>query len=71
MINQNVCEAILVWRGHEGRSGWELGLELQNAAGRFLGRGFLGRSSAVVAVPLSFLREIPGLVPDPFSTASL
>lgn len=30
MVNQNVCEAILVWRGHEGRSGWELGLELQN-----------------------------------------
>jgi hypothetical protein len=28
LVNNNVAEAILVWRGHEGRSGWELGLEL-------------------------------------------
>jgi hypothetical protein len=29
--NKNVCDAVLVWRGHEGRSGWELGLELRGA----------------------------------------
>ncbi|MGB7434278.1 MAG: PilZ domain-containing protein [Candidatus Acidiferrum sp.] len=26
--NSREAEAILIWRGHEGRSGWELGLEL-------------------------------------------
>jgi hypothetical protein len=30
LMNQNSCDAVLVWRGHEGRKGWELGLELQN-----------------------------------------
>jgi hypothetical protein len=30
LTNQNSCEAVLVWRGHEGRKGWELGLELQD-----------------------------------------
>jgi PilZ domain len=25
---QKECEAMLIWRGHEGRTGWELGLEL-------------------------------------------
>ena len=40
MTNQNVCEAILVWRGHEGRSGWELGLELQHATEEFWGLDF-------------------------------
>ncbi|HYL61846.1 MAG TPA: hypothetical protein VE077_04425 [Candidatus Methylomirabilis sp.] len=29
LINKNVGEALLIWRGHEGRAGWELGLELQ------------------------------------------
>jgi hypothetical protein len=28
LINQISCEAVLVWRGHEGRTGWELGLEV-------------------------------------------
>jgi hypothetical protein len=28
LLNQNACEAVLIWRGHEGRGGWELGLEL-------------------------------------------
>lgn len=32
LINQRECDAVLVWRGHEGRGGWELGLELQGAA---------------------------------------
>ena len=31
LINKNECDAVLVWRGHEGRGGWELGLELQGA----------------------------------------
>jgi len=26
--NQKESEATLIWRGHEGRTGWELGLEL-------------------------------------------
>jgi hypothetical protein len=26
--NGNITNATLIWRGHEGRSGWELGLEL-------------------------------------------
>jgi hypothetical protein len=29
LINKNVSEAVLIWRGHEGRAGWELGLELR------------------------------------------
>ncbi len=28
-VNGQACDAVLVWRGHEGRAGWELGLELQ------------------------------------------
>jgi len=28
LLNQKCCEAKLIWRGHEGRQGWELGLEL-------------------------------------------
>ena len=35
--NKNACEALLVWRGHEGRAGWELGLEFQHAAVGFWG----------------------------------
>jgi hypothetical protein len=30
LINGNNCDAVLIWRGHEGRKGWELGLELQD-----------------------------------------
>jgi hypothetical protein len=33
-------EAILIWRGHEGRSGWELGLELLNPPEGFWGVDF-------------------------------
>jgi hypothetical protein len=36
-INQVSCEAVLVWRGHEGRTGWELGLELQDPSADFWG----------------------------------
>jgi hypothetical protein len=37
LTNQISCEAVLIWRGHEGRTGWELGLELQGLAGDFWG----------------------------------
>jgi len=37
LVNQNTCEAVLIWRGHEGRTGWELGLELQGASMDFWG----------------------------------
>ena len=40
LINKNACEAVLIWRGHEGRSGWELGLELQQASMEFWGLDF-------------------------------
>ncbi len=33
-------EAKLIWRGHEGRKGWELGLEIENEAGDFWGVEF-------------------------------
>lgn len=35
LINQKECEAVLVWRGHQGTSGWELGLRLQQPADDF------------------------------------
>jgi PilZ domain-containing protein len=40
LINQISCDAVLVWRGHEGRTGWELGLELQEPAADFWGLDF-------------------------------
>lgn len=40
LANQNVCEAVVIWRGHEGRAGWELGLELQDASLEFWGLDF-------------------------------
>lgn len=40
LTNQSTCAAILVWRGHEGRSGWELGLELQKMPVDFWGVDF-------------------------------
>ena len=39
-VNKNSVDAILVWRGHEGRTGWELGLELQGAGEEFWGMDF-------------------------------
>ena len=38
--NQISCEAVLIWRGHEGRKGWELGLELQEPSADFWGLDF-------------------------------
>jgi hypothetical protein len=40
LLNQISCEAVLVWRGHEGRKGWELGLELQEPTADFWGLDF-------------------------------
>jgi hypothetical protein len=37
LVNKNVSEAMLIWRGHEGRAGWELGLELRGRACDFWG----------------------------------
>lgn len=38
--NRKESEAILIWRGHEGRSGWELGLELVRPPEEFWGVDF-------------------------------
>ena len=40
LVNHSVAQAILIWRGHEGRTGWELGLELQNPPEDFWGLDF-------------------------------
>ncbi len=40
LTNQISCEAVLVWRGHQGRTGWELGLELQEPSADFWGLDF-------------------------------
>lgn len=39
-VNQNESDATLIWRGHEGRTGWELGLELVNPPKDFWGVEF-------------------------------
>jgi hypothetical protein len=39
-INGRESEATLIWRGHEGGRGWELGLELVNAPEEFWGLEF-------------------------------
>jgi len=38
--NGKSSEATLIWRGHEGRQGWELGLELESPAVDFWGVEF-------------------------------
>ena len=40
LVNKNVSKATLIWRGHEGRTGWELGLELQDPPEDFWGLDF-------------------------------
>jgi hypothetical protein len=40
LTNQNECDSVLVWRGHEGRGGWELGLELRHTQADFWGLEF-------------------------------
>jgi len=39
-ITDMASEAVLIWRGHQGRTGWELGLELQNPPYEFWGVEF-------------------------------
>jgi len=39
-VNGQTAEAVLIWRGHEGRAGWELGLELQEPPEDFWGVEF-------------------------------
>jgi len=34
------ADAVLIWRGHEGRTGWELGLELREPPAEFWGVEF-------------------------------
>jgi hypothetical protein len=40
LTNDQVSEAVLIWRGHEGRKGWELGLELHEPPPDFWGQDF-------------------------------
>lgn len=40
LVNKEKAEAVLIWRGHEGRSGWELGLELLETSEEFWGVDF-------------------------------
>ncbi len=40
LMNQNTCEANVIWRGHEGRAGWELGLSLPQGTEEFWGLEF-------------------------------
>jgi len=40
LVNQNVSDVNLVWRGHQGTAGWELGLELKNPPFDFWGLEF-------------------------------
>jgi len=37
LLNQNSCEAIAIWRGHESPAGWEIGLEMQEPFPDFWG----------------------------------
>jgi c-di-GMP-binding flagellar brake protein YcgR len=37
LLNNKVSDAVLIWRGHEGRQGWELGLQLVNTPEGFWG----------------------------------
>jgi len=39
-MSGKTAEATLIWRGHEGRKGWELGLELAGSDEDFWGVGF-------------------------------
>ena len=41
--NQRESEAVLIWRGHEGRTGWELGVELDHPPADFWGWSFRER----------------------------
>jgi hypothetical protein len=38
--NGHSAGARIIWKGHEGRKGWELGMELEEGAGDFWGVEF-------------------------------
>jgi PilZ domain-containing protein len=40
LVNQNASDAYLIWRGHEGPAGWELGIELHEPMADFWGLDF-------------------------------
>jgi len=40
LVNQNASGGYLIWRGHEGPAGWELGIELQDPMEDFWGLDF-------------------------------
>jgi len=40
LVNQNAGDGYLIWRGHEGPAGWELGIELQDPMEDFWGLEF-------------------------------
>jgi hypothetical protein len=40
LVSHISCEAVLIWRGHQVRAGWELGLELQEPVPDFWGVDF-------------------------------
>ena len=40
LINQLSCDAAVVWRGHQSRGGWEVGLELEESSVEFWGLDF-------------------------------
>ena len=40
LVNQNASDAYLIWRGHEGPAGWELGIELLERMADFWGLEF-------------------------------
>ena len=40
LVNQISSEASVIWRGHEGPAGWELGVELLEASPDFWGLDF-------------------------------
>ena len=40
LVNQNGCDGYLIWRGHEGPAGWELGIELEDPTEDFWGLDF-------------------------------
>ncbi len=37
LLNNKMSDAVLIWRGHEGRQGWELGLQLVSPPEGFWG----------------------------------
>lgn len=40
LVNNSESDAVLIWRGHEGRTGWELGLQLLDPPYEFWGVEF-------------------------------